>query len=118
MSTSPIVLGGLAHVKAVGEAVSAGVAPVYTINPIIIDVSELPAALAEIAKREESQRPHGWVVAPGHSEAQISKVKQAVGALPVFVVADDVPERFGQPNVPIYVSGLLDGHFRQPKAAK
>ena len=118
MSASVIVLGGFAHALATGEAVSAGVAPVYTIRPIITDLSELPAAFAEIQKQDEAQRPQGWVIAPGHSEAEIRQLMQAVGALPVFVVLDDIPERFGQPNVPTYLSGMLDGHFRQPKAAK
>ena len=114
----PIPVGGYAHHRHLGEGVSAGIAPLYSLNlaHLITDLKELPQVLAGFDSLKADERPRAWIVAPGHTSEQIAALKKAVGVA-VFVVPDGTPERIGQSNLPFFITGMLDGFFRQPAAA-
>ena len=117
-SSAAIPLAAFVEHREIGQRVSAALSPLYTYTHIATTLDEASDAAAALLAVEPAQRARAWVVGGAKTDDEAAALRRllgdkGLGDMAVLRVPKGTLERVGGPNMPHYVTGLLDGHFRQ-----
>ena len=117
-SPAAIPLAAFVEHREIGQRVSASLSPFYKYMHIATTLDEASDAASALLALEPAQRARAWVVGGAKTDDEVEALRRllrekGLGDMRVLRVPKGTLERVGGPNMPHYVMGLLDSHFRQ-----